>query len=58
MVKMNGVDLRQFQFDYDMAWAALFLHPDGTVYARYGSRTVDGPMATNSASWLSRWRRV
>ncbi len=57
MVKMNGVDLRQFQFDYDMAWAALFLHPDGTVYARYGSRTVDGPMVTNSAKGLVRTMR-
>ena len=59
MVKMNGVDLQQFQFDYDMTWAALFLHHDGTVYARYGSRTVDGPMVNNTAKGLvATMRRV
>ena len=52
MVKMNGVDLEQFRFDYDLSWAALFLHPDGTVYARYGSRSVAGPMVSNSTEGL------
>lgn len=49
---MNGVDLQQFQFDYDLSWAAFFLHPDGTVYARYGSRSAKGPMAHNSVKGL------
>ena len=49
---MNEIDLEQFQFDYDQTWAALFLHPDGTVFARYGSRTADGPMAMNSMEGL------
>ncbi len=53
MVKMNGVDLRQFQFDFDLTWSALFLHPDGTVFARYGSRTVEGAMVSNSAAGLT-----
>jgi hypothetical protein len=52
LVKMNGVDLSQFQFDYDQSWAAFFLHPDGAVYARYGSRSAAGPMATNSVPGL------
>ena len=56
---MNGADLAQFQFDYDQTWAALFLHPDGTVYARYGSRNADGPMALNSVPGLkTTMRRV
>lgn len=49
---MDGVDLSQFQFDYDLTWMALFLNADGTVYARYGSRNVDDPMATNSPEGL------
>ena len=52
LVRMNHIDLEQFQFDYDQTWAALFLHPDGTVFARYGSRTADGPMAMNSMKGL------
>lgn len=39
---MDDVDLSQFQFDYDMSWAALFLNADGTVYGRYGTRDA-GP---------------
>lgn len=49
---MNGIDLGQFQFDYDQTWAALFLHPDGTVFARYGSRDAEGPMSRNSREGL------
>ena len=52
LVRMNGVDLRQFQFDYDQTWAAMFLNADGTVYARYGSRSPVGPMELNSAEGL------
>lgn len=49
---MQNIDLSQFQFDYDLTWAGLCLHPDGTVFARYGSRSVDGPMANNSLKGL------
>jgi hypothetical protein len=35
---MKGVDLRTFQFDYDLTFAAFFLNGDGTVYGRYGTR--------------------
>ncbi|MFM7832242.1 MAG: thioredoxin family protein, partial [Planctomycetaceae bacterium] len=38
-VEMKGVDLNQFQFDYDLNWAAMFLNADGTVYARYGTQS-------------------
>ena len=31
-VEMKGVDLSQFQFDYDLNWAAMFINADGTVY--------------------------
>lgn len=39
IVHANGMDLTQFQFDYDQSWAAFFLHPDMTIYGRYGTRS-------------------
>ena len=45
---MKGVDLAQFQFDYDLTWAAFFMNADGTIYGRYGTRSVAGAMAHNS----------
>lgn len=54
MVKMRGVDLAQFQFDYDLKWAAVLLNADGTVYARYGSGSADGDMALQSVAGLRR----
>ncbi len=49
---MKGVDLAQFQFDYDLEWAALFLHADGTVFARHGVGGVGGADATESLAAL------
>ncbi|MCA9194502.1 MAG: PDZ domain-containing protein [Planctomycetales bacterium] len=39
VVHTNGMDMSQFQFDYDQSWAAFFLHADGTVLGRYGTRS-------------------
>jgi hypothetical protein len=36
----NGLDLSLFQFDYDMSFYAFFLHADGTIYGRFGSRST------------------
>jgi hypothetical protein len=52
IVQMKGVDLAQFQFDYDLTWAAFFMNADGTIYGRYGSRSIAGPMAHNSMESL------
>ena len=41
IVRMNGVDLNQFRFDYDLTWMGFFLSADGRVYARYGGRDAD-----------------
>jgi serine protease Do len=38
LIRMRGVDLDLFDFDYDLTWMSFFLHPDGTVYGRYGGR--------------------
>ena len=51
-VEMKGVDLSQFQFDYDLNWAAMFINADGTVYCRYGTQSADGPDAYNSVDTL------
>ena len=53
-VEMKNVNLSQFQFDYDLNWAAMFLNADGTVYARYGTQSVEGPDAYNSAASLAK----
>ncbi len=51
-VEMKGVDLTQFQFDHDLNWAAMFINADGTVYARYGTQSAEGPDAFNSIEGL------
>jgi len=51
-VEMKNVDLSQFQFDYDLNWAAMFLNADGTVYARYGTQSAEGSDAYNSIDGL------
>lgn len=45
---MNGVDLNQFQFDYDQTWAVLIFRHDGTLLARYGTRGDKDGMTYNS----------
>lgn len=35
---MNGVNLNQFQFEYDLTWMAFFQSADGRTYVRYGGR--------------------
>ncbi len=44
---MAKIDLNVFQFDYDLTLAILLMHPDGTVYHRYGARDETGAM-----SWM------
>ena len=49
---MADVDLAQFQFDYDLTWAAMFMNADGTVYGRFGTRSIEGAMAHISVDAL------
>jgi serine protease Do len=37
IIDANALDLRMFQFDYDLSFSTLFFNGDGTVYGRYGS---------------------
>ena len=58
-VEMKWVDLSQFQFDYDLNWAAMFVNADDTVYARYGNQSAADADAYNSiASVEKTMRRV
>jgi hypothetical protein len=41
IVQGNGLDLSQFQFDYDLTFAAFFMNADRTIYGRFGSRSTD-----------------
>ena len=38
--RMRGVDLDQFQFDFDLSMAIFFVAPDGTVLGRFCARTA------------------
>lgn len=43
IVQTKGLDLKKFQYDYDMSWSGMFMNADGTIYGRYGTRTASGP---------------
>lgn len=40
---MRGVDLRRFDFDYDLTWVGFFFASDGAVLGRFGGRDADSP---------------
>jgi serine protease Do len=39
VVQANGLDLTQFQFDYDQSFHAFFMNADKTIYGRFGTRS-------------------
>lgn len=39
IIQANGMDLSQFQFDYDLTFAAFFMNADKTLYGRFGTRS-------------------
>jgi hypothetical protein len=51
-VKIAGLDLRRFEFDYDLTWSAFFLNADGTIYGRYGGRDASDAEARISLNGL------
>ena len=54
---MKWVDLSQFQFDYDLNWASMFVNADGTVFERYGTQSAAGADAYNSIASLEKTMR-
>ncbi|RUL87588.1 Trx7/PDZ domain-containing (seleno)protein [Tautonia sociabilis] len=39
LVQANTLDLSRLQYDFDQSMAIVFMHPDGTVLGRYGTRS-------------------
>lgn len=54
---MANVDLEVFRFDFDLTLAILLMHPDGTVYHRWGSRDADAADAWMSLPHLTQLLR-
>jgi S1-C subfamily serine protease len=51
-VKIAGMDLRRFEFDYDLTWFVFFLNADETIYGRYGGRDATDAEARLSLKGL------
>jgi serine protease Do len=49
---MRGINLNVFTFDYDLAWAGLFLDADQRVLGRFGGRTPDSAERYHSLAGL------
>jgi len=57
LVQIEGVDLRLFQFDFDLTWAGFFLSADERIYGRYGSRDAGDAEARISVAGLKHTMR-
>ena len=42
LLRITGVDLNLFDFDFDLTWAAFFMNTNEKIYGRYGGRDA-GP---------------
>lgn len=54
---MSQVDLNIFELDFDLTFAAVLMHADGTICHRYGGRAPASPNAFLSLRSLSRLLR-
>lgn len=54
---MSKVDLNEIQFDFDLTFASLVMHPDGTIYHRYGGRGPNQPNGYLSLESLAKLLR-
>src|SRR5580704_16551418 len=48
LVRITGADLKLFDFDHDLTWAAFFMNADGLVYGRFGGRDATSPDSRNN----------
>ena len=55
---MRGVDLNQFDFDYDLTWAGFFMNAKGKVYGRFGGRDSEDADTHLTLSGLKHAMRV
>lgn len=51
-MRITGVDLNLFDFDYDLTWMAFFMNADGKIYGRYGGRDASGPDSRQTLAGL------
>lgn len=54
---LRGVDLDTWRFDFDLTFAVLLAHPDGTVYHRFGGRDARAADVALSEPALARLLR-
>jgi len=52
LVKIAGMDLRRFEFDFDLTWYVFFLNADETIYGRFGGRDPSDAEARISTKGL------
>ncbi len=52
ITNMRGVDLRLFDFDFDLTWAAFFMNAEGHILGRYGGRNEQAAEAHLSLAGL------
>jgi serine protease Do len=52
LLKISGMDLNVFDFDYDLTWAAFFLSADEHIYGRFGGRDARSADSLLSLSGL------
>lgn len=58
VLDMSRVDLNDYRFDYDLTFAALLMHGDGTVFHRYGGRDERPPTDWNDLDGLTALMRA
>ncbi|RYD24788.1 MAG: PDZ domain-containing protein, partial [Verrucomicrobiaceae bacterium] len=58
VINANALDLRRFQFDYDLSFSAMIFNGDGTVYGRFGSWRHQRDGADKSTAALVRTLRA
>jgi hypothetical protein len=52
LLRIQNVDLNLYEFDWDLTWAAFFMHADGKIYGRYGGRDGSGADSRNTLAGL------
>lgn len=57
ITNMRGVDLRVFDFDFDLTWAAFFMNGHEKIYGRFGGRdatSADGYLTLSGLKYAMR----
>jgi hypothetical protein len=52
LLRIEGVDLSLFDFDWDLTWAAFFMNASGKIYGRFGGRDAKGADTRNTLAGL------